>query len=188
MTISKELYLAILSMDSYNRGYGSGIGDGVNVDATGRDLDGLGESGQIGSATVLNPLSVGVSETQYDAWQTAGFYAVAYDTPWGTVISYRGTDNPGLSEDPLQGGSDIINGWIAGAGEATSQTQLAIEFYKSAFGLGDADDAIYAAGLQGGIVTGHSLGGGLAGFLSTLTGTTGMGFDHMPHGMAALAP
>lgn len=32
MTISKELMLAILSMDAYNRGYGEGIGGlGVQV-------------------------------------------------------------------------------------------------------------------------------------------------------------
>ncbi len=37
MTISKDLYLAILSMDAYNRGYGSGIADGGagNTDAVG---------------------------------------------------------------------------------------------------------------------------------------------------------
>lgn len=44
MTISKELYLAILSMDAYNRGYGAGIADGGKA-----DTDGLGEAGsQIG--------------------------------------------------------------------------------------------------------------------------------------------
>ena len=29
MTVSNELMLAILAMDSYNRGYGAGIGDGL---------------------------------------------------------------------------------------------------------------------------------------------------------------
>lgn len=31
MTISKDLFLAILSMDAYNRGYGAGLSDGINV-------------------------------------------------------------------------------------------------------------------------------------------------------------
>jgi hypothetical protein len=40
MTISKDLFLAILSMDAYNRGYGAGIADGDDS-----DLDGLGLGG-----------------------------------------------------------------------------------------------------------------------------------------------
>jgi len=48
MAISKDVFLATLSMDAYNRGYGAGISDG-GVD----DTDGLGESGQIGSATIV---------------------------------------------------------------------------------------------------------------------------------------
>lgn len=157
MTISKELFLAILSMDAYNRGYGAGIADGGEG-----DTDGLGDSHgtQIGTATVdqasdSDPLS---------AEFAAGFYAVAYDTPYGTVISYRGTDNPALRADPIKGGSDIINGWVAGAGEATSQTQMAIDFYRSVFGLNDPGVSLYSCGPQSGIVTGHSLGGGLAAY------------------------
>jgi hypothetical protein len=42
MTVSKDLMLALLSLDSYNRGYGAGI-------------EGLGGAGaQIGNATMLN--------------------------------------------------------------------------------------------------------------------------------------
>lgn len=83
-----DLMLAILAMDSYNRGYGAGLGDGVNVDGQGNDTDGLGEAGkQVGTATVLNvPLPQGA--------EAAGFYAVAYQWNGQTVISYRGTDNP----------------------------------------------------------------------------------------------
>ncbi|WP_162933127.1 hypothetical protein [Roseovarius sp. EL26] len=44
MAISKDLFLSILAMDAYNRGYDAGINDeGEN------DLDGLGH-GQIGSS------------------------------------------------------------------------------------------------------------------------------------------
>lgn len=94
MSISKELFLAILSMDAYNRGYGAGLADGVNLDGDGNGVDGLGESGkQVGGATVANvPLPTNA--------QAAGFYAIAYEITDGaaidglatgdTVISYRG--------------------------------------------------------------------------------------------------
>ena len=39
---------------------------------------------------------LGLSDEELQSWQAAGFYAIAYDTPHGTVISYRGTDNPDL--------------------------------------------------------------------------------------------
>ena len=99
MTISSDLFLAILSMDAYNRGYGAGIGDGRNVDANGVDIDGLGVAGaQIGTAQVKDV-------DLPDGSQAAGFYAAAYTVGAGvdglaagtTVISYRGTDgNPRL--------------------------------------------------------------------------------------------
>lgn len=79
MTISeKDLFMAILSMDAYHRGYDPGIT--------------LPDSSTLGNATIINtgPAS--------DAWVAAGFYAAAYDTQWGTVISYRGTDFNGLPE------------------------------------------------------------------------------------------
>lgn len=40
MTISPELFTAILSMDSYNRGYNAGIENGGQS-----GIDGLGETG-----------------------------------------------------------------------------------------------------------------------------------------------
>lgn len=78
MTISKDLFLAILSMDSYNQGYGEGLKHGKT---------------QIGSATFK------VDDTS-DAAQAAGFYAIAHDVKASgvegidsdtKVISYRGT-------------------------------------------------------------------------------------------------
>jgi len=84
MAISKDLFLAILSMDAYNRGYNEGIA-------------GLGGAGaKVGNATIKDvDLPTGA--------QAASFYAVAYDVDGAdidgldstTVISYRGTDQIG---------------------------------------------------------------------------------------------
>ena len=71
MTISeKDLFMAILSIDAYHRGYDRGIS--------------LPDSSTIGNATIINtgPAS--------GVWVAAGFYAAAYNTQWGTVISNRG--------------------------------------------------------------------------------------------------
>ncbi len=161
MTISKELFLSILAMDSYNRGYGAGIADGDS-----NDTNGLGEAGsQIGSATVK------AVELPFGS-QAAGFYAVAYTvgagvegiTPGTTIISYRGTDGLTLGADPVAGGSDILNGWLAGAGLPTSQIDLAIQFYQAATGQTVWQTAANT------ILTGHSLGGRLAGLQARLFG------------------
>jgi hypothetical protein len=51
MSISEDLFMAILSMDSYNRGYNAAIEDGILGD-DGKP-DGLGEAGsKIGTAVV----------------------------------------------------------------------------------------------------------------------------------------
>jgi hypothetical protein len=82
MTVTeKGLFLAILAMGSYKRGYDDGI-----KDAGDDDPDGLGEFGsRIGNASVM---AVALPEGA----QAAGSHAVAYETQYGTVISYRGTD------------------------------------------------------------------------------------------------
>ncbi len=101
MTITpKDLFMAILSMDSYNRGYEPGIA--------------LPDTASIGSATIRSLSELGVSAETYAQWQTAGFYAAAYNTQWGTVISYRGTDfDGGPATD------DVVNGWAFAAGDFT---------------------------------------------------------------------
>ncbi len=79
MTISKELFLAILSLDSYNRGYHSAVSDGKNVE-DGVDL-GLGDSPglQIGSAKTL----ARVDSRENGTAQAASFYAIAYEAGAG---------------------------------------------------------------------------------------------------------
>ena len=86
MTISKDLFLAILSMDSYNRGYGAGI---ELSDVAGTQIGGV----------KISITSEQIAEMNAEA-QAAGFYAIAYDVDGSgpselagkTVISYRGTD------------------------------------------------------------------------------------------------
>jgi hypothetical protein len=82
MAISRELFSAILAMDSYNRGYDAGISGLSDTPNT-----------QIGNAHVIVANGDPVA-------QSAGFYAIAYDMTGATnfavgekVVSYRGTDN-----------------------------------------------------------------------------------------------
>ena len=134
MSISAELFYAILAMDSYNRGYNPGIA-------------GIGDVGStINNAVVLTD-SETVAATKDEA-QAASFYAVAYQTADGIVISYRGTDN--FAVDP-------VTGWTTGASLLTSQVKLAAEFYYA------VKQQYPSASIT---LTGHSLGGGLAGFMA----------------------
>ncbi len=70
MTINRDLLLAILAMDSYNRGYGQGIkgleSPGPNPDD---DVD-----IRIGRAKITRD-----ANDESGLAQAAGFYAIAYD-------------------------------------------------------------------------------------------------------------
>ena len=167
MAISDDLFLAILSMDAYNRGYAAGLGSGPL---------GLGDVGSsIGNATVItqspsNPNSLEVQKP---------FFAQAYTWNGQTVISYRGTDTP----SPFSSGNDFWTGWTLGAGfPSASQGTMARQFYETVTG-----QSVFAAAPSDVILTGHSLGGGLAGFIGALSGAETVGFDHMPFGQAAIA-
>jgi hypothetical protein len=141
--MNREVFLSLLALDSYNRGYGQSVllnaGDSTsNQDEAGRN---------IGNATIIDvPLPSGSINV--------GFHAIAYDWNGETVISYRGTDN--LMQDAL-------TGYLTGAGFDCIQGDLAIAFYEDITGV----PSIF--GTTGGnvITTGHSLGGGLAGLVTT---------------------
>lgn len=60
--MNRDLFLAILSMDSYNRGYGQGI-------------TGLSNTGLIGNASILSQSDIRPGFTAVNA----SFYAIAYD-------------------------------------------------------------------------------------------------------------
>jgi hypothetical protein len=99
-----------------------------------------------------------------------GFSATAYNYAGETVISFRGTDE--LS-------TDVLNGWTLGAGfSGASQAGLAEQFYQSVTGL-SVFSGLTPSNL---VLTGHSLGGGLAGFIASLTGASATVFDNMPFG------
>jgi hypothetical protein len=76
---------------------------------------------------------------------------------------------------------DPQNGYGIGAGYATgtttTQSEQALQFYKAVI-----DSGVAASNL---LLTGHSLGGGLAGFVSALTGTNARLFDQMSFQEAA---
>jgi hypothetical protein len=171
MTMTRDLYLAILSMDSYNRAYGANITD-------------LSESGQLGNASLITRASLGIDNTIYQNWQAQGFYAIAYDVTnagvaglSGKVVSYRGTNfniNWSVSEfftSPAV--LDAANGWTVGAGLLTNQAGLALQFYRAVIGSGTDP---FAADVT---LTGHSLGAGLAGFVGSLYGRNGVMYDNI---------
>ncbi|NMW31961.1 hypothetical protein HKD42_07805 [Altererythrobacter sp. RZ02] len=78
--MNREVFLSLLALDSYNRGYGQNVllnnGDSTtNQNEIGRFL---------GSAQV-------VEQRITSEAQAAGFYAIAYEWQGETIISYRGT-------------------------------------------------------------------------------------------------
>lgn len=128
--LNRDLFLSILALDAYNRGYNQGL--------VFRTLNDPKRS--IGTASFDRQSDI----DENGASLAASFYAVAYDWDGTTVISHRGTDSP----------FDILSGWLAGAGLPTSQVGVALQFYQDVTKR-DVNDRS-----PGNIVlTGHSLGG-----------------------------
>ena len=141
---SSTLMKAILAMDSYNRGYNAGLVFGNDAN----DSEAINGVTQIGNYTVYRSLG-------NDVAKNISFYAIAYQYNGETVISYRGTDS---LLDALTG-YDIGAGVAIGATDGTAQGTMAFDFYN-------AVDALTTNSIS---VTGHSLGGGLAGAVAALT-------------------
>jgi hypothetical protein len=159
MATEADLFLAILALDAYNRGYGPGMTFSNDSDSAGTE---------IGDATIL-------AATDDQKSQGASFYAVAYDWEGETVISYRGTRFPGLPDS-----GDFFKGWFLSAGYASvAQPQMALDFYARVH-----NDFAHGQDIQ---LTGHSLGGGLAGFVSDITGAPADVFNNIPFGTGVVA-
>ena len=133
--MNEHVFLSILAMDSYNRGYNQGV-------------KGLGDTGQIGTATI-GPQS-NISDDSVEV--LAGFYAISYNWQGSKVLSYRGTD-PSDGANTIR---DLINGWSSFTGIGTnSQFGLARQFFNR---VTHADfPAGTAVGPGNVITTGHSL-------------------------------
>lgn len=167
MTVNPTLMKAILAMDVYNRGYnqalqlsGTSIGNATVIADSENQGPLLDNSG--------NPvLDENNQQIRKDA--NFGFYAVAYGYGGETIISYRGTD-----EEINLSAKDFLFGYGVGAGIAyTAQSAMAFEFYRSIAG---AQTNPSQANIS---VTGHSLGGGLAGLVGAAYQKSGLLFNNM---------
>jgi hypothetical protein len=127
-----DLIYAILTMDSYNRGYGSGISD----------LNDSGPTARIGAYTIDSHTDDRQNAAINPSF-AAGFYAIAYKNGDDIVISYRGTDAPLFSSE-TKGGSDPLNGYGIALGLTdVPQALPAAKFYE----------AVAASSTGGGIST-----------------------------------
>ncbi|MDR6189629.1 hypothetical protein QE372_001897 [Agrobacterium pusense] len=159
-----DLFVAILAMDAYNRGVSPGlavVGD------------------RIGSATILNDTRT-LSGSTIEQYERAGVYGIAYDTGSEKIISYRGTDQL-ISAPWSDSGSDIWNSYGMALGHPfTAAARLATEFYQAITGTEQTDPSKGSA-----ILTGHSMGGGLAGFIGAIYRQPAVLFDNMTFQAAA---
>jgi hypothetical protein len=164
--MTDDLMLAILSLDSYDRNF---------------DQQLRVSSNQLGDAMVQQvDLPSGA--------ESIGFNATAYDLNGQTIISYRGTDT--TSKGSLL--TAALNGFGVGAGFAHGpQANAAIQFFQmvaaaedTSLKQGGADAGDWrSANIE---LTGHSLGGGLAGLVGAIYGKQGTLFDNETFNNAAI--
>lgn len=157
MSVSNELYYAVLAMDAYNR---------INRDD---DPQALAVPGTAVGFATLRAADV---RNQPDGYQNVGFFATAYDLNGEVVISYRGTDFQGGIDELA---ADVFNGWIASFGTTPSPQLAAAELFYETVAQRDVFE-----GAPNIVLTGHSLGGGLAGYIGALNGSRAVLFNHMP--------
>lgn len=163
MTDSLLMY-AILALDAYNE------------DPATAQLNVTLSDGQLGDARLLDNRELALLPTDF---ASTGFYATAYEWNGKTVISYRGTLTQIFS-------TEFLNGYGVGGGYSSLAPQAydAIQFFQNvatyedpSLGRGGADAGDWQS--PDIAVTGHSLGGGLAGFVGAIYGLTGVLFDNM---------
>jgi hypothetical protein len=165
----ENVFASILSMDAYNRTVNQGV---FLANAGPNDA---APNTPIGDYTILGS----------DIDSDTGFYAVAYkhNTTGEIVISYRGTDDLG------EGKLDALFGFPIGAGfTINNQMKQAIDFYNTVIQLipGFSTTTIFSPTQPTNLtLTGHSLGGGLAGAVASVAGVKAEIIDAMALSKAA---
>jgi hypothetical protein len=93
--MNREVFLSLLALDAYNRSYGQSLNglEVPNFDANGLPLQDV----RIGNARIVSDSSLLGETSDGRIDEAAGFYAIAYEWNNETVISYRGTNFPDLS-------------------------------------------------------------------------------------------
>ncbi|MBL4589096.1 MAG: hypothetical protein JKY11_03325, partial [Alphaproteobacteria bacterium] len=163
--IDPELFKAVLSMDSYNRGYNESI-------ILSSDVDNYTGYAQI----IFDSETLGLDGSQNRLDENSSFYGIAYDLGSEITISYRGTDSS----------LDSVYGYKTSVGNANSpQALLAYDFYNevaTASNGGNPIDPLTPVIS----LTGHSLGGGLAGLIASTYQKSADIFDNMAFEAAAV--
>jgi hypothetical protein len=179
MAMTPELFMAILAMDAYNRGYAPGInlaGGGFSGSQIGNASIGLASDEP--SANIPGSVSAGFFAQSYAIGQALGSIASGQK-----IISYRGTDlnisNPNPWSDTP--GSDAWNGYGTSLGlPFNDQARMAADFFQT---VTNTQSALPSTGNA--TLTGHSLGGGLAGFIASIYRQQGYLYDNMAFELAA---
>ena len=169
--MNRKVFLSILAMDSYQRGYAPGI---IGV-----------EGNKIGTATIGRDSSILRDEAGSRLDIPTGFFAQSYT--WGseTIISYRGTDfDVGQGEFVTsQFARDLGRGWttfLAPTLGAQTQFGQARAFFRAVV---PGSDFNYGVAYNNVIVTGHSLGGALAGYVDARANVKSFLVDPIPYGV-----
>ncbi len=150
---STILMTAILSMDTYNR-------DGTYAPLAMKGRMPTVKGSQLGAWTLgtadFNP--------------STAFGAIAWTSNNQTIIAYEGTIAQSLGSLYRS----AVNGYGIFFGSPTGPiATAALDFYNQALNDGQNSGNI--------ILTGHSLGGGVAGFVGALEGKQGILFDNMSY-------
>ena len=144
------LMAAIVSLNAYDRGIAPGL-DITNNTTVGATI------GLFSILTDRSDPAISFNGTVYQDLTDPANY----------VVAYRGTDDIVLDE---------FYGWGLGAGTLTTQTEAAALLYQQVANGQVTGQATAPAKIT---AVGHSLGGGLAGFVSSIYGSQSFTFDTM---------
>ncbi|NKL67436.1 calcium-binding protein [Rhizobium leguminosarum] len=189
----KNVMVALLALDAYSRGENAQLAN----------IDGSPLSERIGNVQFV----MSSDDMEMPGATIAGFNASAYQWTVGgtteTVIAYRGTDFVTQDLSIVETLKDVAFGWMSsfgvmnedlGNGIIHPQPYYAQQFYEEVtnrklfpeINIGGNDDS--GSPVSNVIITGHSLGGSLAGFIGSLSGDETVIFNEIPYlGLALTA-